>query len=87
MMSAVVDLLECYFARDLYYQVGCKANLLRLLYALAKHFWVSESLRFATIRQQDSATGGSGKIEAVFEFISSNYAEAIAVQKGPGLRI
>jgi hypothetical protein len=52
MMAAVVDLLECYFARDLYFQVGCKANLLRLLYALAKHFWVSESLRSVMIRQQ-----------------------------------
>jgi hypothetical protein len=61
MMSAVVDLLECYFARDLYFQIGCKANLLRLLYALAKHFWVSESLRTVMIRQQATA-----EIEAGF---------------------
>ena len=81
MMSAVVDLLECYFGRDLYFQVGCKANLLRLLYALAKHFWVSESLRSVMIRQQATAE----RLKPVFEFISRNYAEAIAVEKGARL--
>ena len=81
MMSAVVDLLECYFARDLYFQIGCKANLLRLLYALAKHFWVSESLRTVMIRQQATAE----RLRPVFEFISRNYAEAIAVEKGARL--
>ena len=59
MVSTVADLLECYFGRELYFEVGCKANLLRLLYALARHFWVSESLRSVMIRQQEAA----GKIE------------------------
>jgi AraC-like DNA-binding protein len=81
MVSTVAELLECYFARDLYFQVGCKANLLRLLYALAKHFWVSESLRSVMVRQQATAE----RLKPVFEFISTHYAETIAVEKGARL--
>jgi AraC-like DNA-binding protein len=81
MVSTVVDLLECYFASGLYFQVGCKANMLRLLYTLAKHFWVSESFRSVMIRQQATAE----RLTPVFEFISRNYAESIAVEKGARL--
>jgi AraC-like DNA-binding protein len=81
MISTVADLLECYFERDLYFQVGCKANMLRLLYALAKHFWVSESLRLVMARQQATAE----RLKPVFEFISNHSAEMIAVGKGASL--
>jgi AraC-like DNA-binding protein len=81
MVSTVADLLECYFARDLYFQVGCKANMLRLLYALARHFWVSESLRLVMVRQQATAE----RLKPVFEFISTHSAELIAVRKGASL--
>ncbi len=81
MVSTLADLLECYFARDLYFQVGCKANMLRLLYVLAKHFWVSESLRSLMIRQQATAD----RLKPVFEYISTNYIETIAVEKGARL--
>ncbi len=81
MVATVADLLECYFGRELYFEVGCKANLLRLLYALARHFWVSESLRSVMIRQQDVAE----RLKPVFEYISTHYAENIAVEKGAHL--
>jgi AraC-like DNA-binding protein len=81
MISTVADLVECYFGRDLYFQVGCKANMLRLLYALAKHFWVSESLRLVMARQQATAE----RLKPVFEFISTHSAEMIAVGKGASL--
>jgi hypothetical protein len=83
MVSTVADLLECYFARALYFQVGCKANMLRLLYALAKHFCVSESLRSVMIRQQATAK----RLKPVFEFISTNYMGTIAVEKGARLAL
>jgi AraC-like DNA-binding protein len=81
MVSTMADLLECYFARELYFQVGCKANLLRLLYALAKHFWVSESLQSVMVRQQATAE----RLKPVFDYISAHSAEIIAVGKGASL--
>lgn len=81
MVVAITDLLECYFARELYFQVGCKGNMLRLLYALARHFWVSESLRSVMIRQQATAE----RLKPVFEFISRNYADTISVEQGSRL--
>jgi AraC-like DNA-binding protein len=81
MVSTVADLLKCYFTRELYFQVGCKANMLRLLYALAKHFWVSDSLRSVMIRQQDTAE----RLKPVFEYISTHYTETITVEKGSRL--
>jgi AraC family transcriptional activator of pobA len=81
MVATVADLLECYFGRELYFEVGCKANLLRLLYALARYFWVSESLRSVMIRQQDAAE----RLKPVFEYISTHFAESIAVEKGARL--
>jgi AraC-like DNA-binding protein len=81
MVSNVADLVECYFGRELYFQVGCKANMLRLLYALARHFWVSESLRLVMARQQATAE----RLKPVFEFISTHSAEMIAVGKGASL--
>ena len=60
--ETLAQLLECYFSRESYYQAGCKAYFLELLFLLAQHFRASEFLRSQLIR----ATGESGPAKTCF---------------------
>jgi AraC-like DNA-binding protein/mannose-6-phosphate isomerase-like protein (cupin superfamily) len=77
----VGQLLECYFSGESYYQAGCKAYFLELLFLLAQHFRASEFLRSQLIRQQERAA----RLKPVFDFISSHYSEPITLNLGATL--
>ncbi len=79
--ETVAELLECYFSRQSYYQAGCKACLLKILFLLARHFQASEFLRSELIHQQERAA----RLKPVFDFISSHYAESITLNRGAAL--
>jgi len=80
---ALAGLLECYFDKGnrQYYQAGCKARLLELLYLLARHFQSSELLKSEFIRQQER----SHKLRNVFEFVRKNYADRISLARAAAL--
>jgi AraC-like DNA-binding protein len=75
--AAGARLLECYFgARDrLFYQAGCKAYFLELLYHLARHFRESEPMKIEFERQQRR----SQRLQGLFDHLSHHYAEKITV--------
>ena len=79
--QTLAQLLECYFSRVPYYQAGCKAYLLELLFLLAQHFRASDFLRSQLIRQQERAA----RLKPVFDFISSHYPEPITLNSGAEL--
>jgi AraC-like DNA-binding protein len=77
----LAQLLECYFSHESYYQAGCKAYFLELLFLLAQHFRAAEFLRSQLIRQQERAA----RLKPVFDFISSHYSEPITLNRGATL--
>ena len=79
--ETLAQLLKCYFARESYYQAGCKAYLLELLFLLAQHFRASEFLQSQLIQQQERAA----RLKPVFDFISSHYPEPIALNLGAAI--
>ena len=79
--ETLAQLLECYFSRESYYQAGCKAYFLELLFLLAQHFRASEFLRSQLIQQQERAA----RLKPVFDFISSHYSEPITLNLGATL--
>jgi len=79
--ETVAQLLECYFSREPYYQAGCKAFFLELLFLLAQHFRASEFLRSQLIQQQERAA----RLKPVFDYISSHYSETIKLSSGAAL--
>jgi AraC-like DNA-binding protein len=81
MHHTIGELLQCYFERSIYYQAGCKAHLLHLLYLLAQQFRSVEVLRSELIRQQDRAA----RLRPVFEYVAQNYTEGLTLKKGASL--
>ena len=81
MHHTIGELLQCYFGRSIYYQAGCKAHLLHLLYLLAQQFRSVEVLRSELIRQQDRAA----RLRPVFEYVAQNYTEGLTLKKGASL--
>jgi AraC-like DNA-binding protein len=81
MHHTIGELLQCYFGRSVYYQAGCKAHLLHLLYLLAQQFRAVEVLRSELIRQQDRAA----RLRPVFEYVAQNYTDGLTLKKGASL--
>lgn len=75
--AALARLLECYFAgaAQAFYQAGCKAFLLELLFHLAAHFRMSEVLKWEFVRQQQRAL----RFKKLFEHINARPAEKLSV--------
>lgn len=75
--AALGRLLECYFARGPrpFFQAGCKAFLLELLYHLAAHFRASEVLKWEFMRQQQRAL----QLKKLFDHIAARPAEKLSV--------
>jgi AraC-like DNA-binding protein len=75
--GALAQLLECYFHRDRrpYYQAGCKASFLSMLYPLALRFRGAEILRVEILRQQQLAQ----RLTRLFEYLRQNYAQRTTV--------
>ena len=77
MHGAVAQLLRCYFGRSVYFQAGCKAHLLQLLYLLAQQFRSADFMRSELMRQQERAT----RLRPVFEYVSQNFAENLTLKQ------
>jgi len=74
---ALTELLGCYFnrAERPFFQAGCKAHLLDLLYQLAVHFRKSELLKWEFVRQQERSL----RLKKVFDFINDRPDGKISV--------
>ena len=74
---ALARLLECYSDGSTrpFYEAGCKAFLLELLYPLAAHFRASEPLKWEFIRQQQRAL----RFKKLFEHINARPADKLSV--------
>ncbi|HWN97007.1 MAG TPA: AraC family transcriptional regulator [Methylomirabilota bacterium] len=81
--DALARLLDCYFARPprSFYQAGCKAHLLQLLYQLAVHFRGSEVLKWEFVRQQERSL----RLKKIFEHVSARPAEKLSVHSAARL--
>lgn len=72
----LAELLDCYTRRPPFYQAGCKAVFLRLLFHLAQHFQNAEVLKSEFVRQQERA----GQLRKLLDHIAGHYAERLALK-------
>ncbi|MEK7677192.1 MAG: AraC family transcriptional regulator [Verrucomicrobiota bacterium] len=81
--DAMARLLQCYFAGQdrQYFQAGCKAYLLEMLYHLARHFRDSELLKWEFVRQQQRSL----RLKPLFDHIGRDYAEKLSVAQAAAL--
>lgn len=77
----VARLLKCYFDHTTYFQIGCKAYFLELLYILAEFFRATDFRYSELIRQQER----SARLKPVLEFVDRHFAERIALKDGAAL--
>ena len=77
----VSRLLRCYFERTTYFQIGCKAYFLELLYILAEFFRAADFRYSELIRQQER----SAKLKPVLEFVDQHFAERITLKQAAAL--
>jgi len=77
----VSRLVECYFDRTSYFQIGCKAYFLELLYILAEFFRAADFRYSELIRQQER----SAKLKPVLEFVDQHFAERIGLKEAAAL--
>jgi AraC-like DNA-binding protein len=75
--QALVPLLQCYFqlSEARYFQAGCKAFFLEILYYLTQRFQGSDVLRSEFLRQQQR----SQRLRKLLDHISRKYMERISV--------
>ena len=75
--AALARLLECYFAgsKRPFFQAGCKAFLLELLFHLAGQFGTSEVLKWEFLRQQQRAL----RLKKLFDHINVRPANKLSV--------
>jgi len=81
--GVLVRFLECYFAKGdrQYYQAGCKACLLELLYGLARHFRGSEVLHWEFVRQQQRSV----RLKPLFDHIARHYADKMTLSQASAM--
>jgi AraC family transcriptional activator of pobA len=77
------QLLKCFFApvRHRFYQAGCKAYLLELLFHLTRRFDSSELLQWEFLRQQERSL----RLKKLFDHINSHPAEKLSVDSAARL--
>lgn len=75
--DALAELLGCYFrlAGPVYYQAGCKAYFLEVLYHLARRFHASQIAKAEFLRQQQKSL----RLRKLLDHISQHYAERMTV--------
>lgn len=75
--TAMARLLACYFKDRTrpFYQAGCKAFLLQLLYHLAQQFRASRLLKWQFLRQQERSV----RLKKLFDHISAHAEEKLSV--------
>ena len=73
----VARLVQCYLERIDYFEVGCKALFLELLYYIAQHFRDAEGIRSEMVFQ----TAQAARLAPVLEFVEANHAEPITLKE------
>lgn len=81
--AAFASLVRCYFGkRDrAYFEAGCKAYFLELLYHLARRFEASEVLKAEFLRQQQK----SQRLRKLLDYVNGSYAERLTVEQAAKL--
>jgi len=82
-LSATARLVACFAGKAdrQFYQAGCKAFLLELLYHMARHFRASELLRWEFLRQQQRSL----RLKKLFEHIRQHYAGKLSIRQAATL--
>jgi AraC-like DNA-binding protein len=80
---AMARLLACYFDEKdrQFFQSGCKAFLLELLFHLARYFRASELLKWEFVRQQQRSL----LLKKLFEHLAVHYAEKFSISQAAEL--
>ena len=73
----IARLVQCYLERTDYFEVGCKALFLELLYYIAQHFRDAEWIRSEMVFQ----TAQAARLAPVLEFVEANYSEPITLKE------
>ena len=82
-LASTARLVKC-FAADTdrqFFQAGCKAFLLELLYHMARHFRASELLRWEFLRQQQRSL----RLKKLFDHIRQHYAEKLSIRQAAAI--
>ena len=77
----IARLVQCYLARTSYFEVGCKALFLELLYSIGRQFRDAECLRSELIFQ----TARAARLEPVLEFVEASHSEVITLKEAASL--
>ena len=77
----IARLVQCYLDRRTYFEVGCKALFLELLYYIARQFRDVESIRSEMIFQ----TAQAAKLALVLELVEANYSRVITLKEAASL--
>ena len=77
----IARLVRCYLARTSYYEVGCKALFLELLYSIGRQFRDAECLRSELIFQMARAA----RFAPVLEFVEASHSEVITLKEAASL--
>lgn len=64
-----------------FYQIGCKAFFLEMLYHMARHFRGSELLKWEFVRQQQRSL----RLKPIFDHISRSYSDKLTVAEAAGI--
>ena len=78
---ALGELLGCYFHPQPFFQAGCKAFLLEMLFHLARHFQTSAVLKSEFVRQQERAQ----QLKKLLDHISRHYAEKLPLAQAAAM--
>jgi AraC family transcriptional regulator, transcriptional activator of pobA len=81
--AAMARLLDCYFEEQdrHFFQAGCKAFLLELLFYMARYFRSSELLKWQFVRQQQRSL----MLKKLFDHISAHYMEKLNITQAATL--
>ena len=81
MHRTIDNLVQCYFEHSSYFEIGCKALFLELLYRVACHFRDVDSVRTDLIIQKERAA----RLKPVLEFVECNYTQTITLRDAASL--
>lgn len=75
----MASLLNCYFGKESrqFYQAGCKAFLLLLLYQMTRQFQASELLQWELVRQQQRSL----RLKKLFDHISRHFPDKLSIRQ------
>jgi AraC-like DNA-binding protein len=77
MHRIIARLLRCYLERPTYFEIGCKAFFLELLYRVAQSFHTADILESEATREKERRA----KLEPVLAFVARNYPRLITLKE------